>query len=149
MVLSQAQLAAEAASSPWRDVIVGGIQVLGGGTIVGIIAALSNRKKLSADATKTITEAAASTVSDIRQDNRDIREENKELRERFEALEKVVDQMRRDERKRDDLLQEHAAVDHIYVERVNLLTEYYGETLPHLEPLPDFPPLILRKEAAA
>lgn len=51
-----------------------------GAVLAAIVAAMSNRKKLGADATEIITRAAAGVVDDLREDRENMRKELEESR---------------------------------------------------------------------
>jgi hypothetical protein len=55
--------------------------------LVAVINAVVNRRKLGAEATKMISDAAAGAVKDARDDNVRLRAENSEFRARVTALE--------------------------------------------------------------
>jgi len=105
--------------------------------LLAVVNAIVNRRKLGAEATKVISEAAAGTVKDVREDNTRLREENRELRARVTALEDREEQREEEwDQERDDwrrVLQVHAAWDALAIERVS------GREPPI--DLPDAPPL--------
>ena len=88
------------------------LNLLGSGAIVTIIVsvinAMFNRRKLGADTTKVITDAAAGTLRDLREDYARVRTENAELRAGEDKTDAYMDSWRR-------TLQLHAAWDSIAV----------------------------------
>lgn len=124
------------------------IAVLGGGTLAAILNAIMSRKKLGADATKIITEAAAGVASDLRTDNQNLRTKISDLESRVDELEQREEAInlahRREtaqwERERQDwraTLQLHAAWDHLAVTKLREIDDEAAE-LP--EPPPLYPP---------
>jgi hypothetical protein len=105
--------------------------------LVAIINAVVNRRKLGAEATKMISDAAAGAVKDARDDNVRLRAENSEFRARILALEERQEERegeweveRREWRR---VLQVHAAWDQLAIERI-------AGREPPID-LPDAPPL--------
>lgn len=124
------------------------VAVLGGGTLAAVLNAIMSRKKLGADATKIITEAAAGVASDLRTDNQALRTKQAELEARVDELEQREEAInlahRREtaqwERERQDwrrVLQLHAAWDHMAVTK---LRETMAEDVTLPEPPPLYPP---------
>lgn len=111
------------------------LNLLGSGAIVtvilSIINAMFNKKKLGADTTKVITDAAAGTLKDLREDYSRVRGENKELRDDELRREKDYDALvYKQERFQEEcrrVLILHAAWDHIALTR--------DPTLPEAPPL--------------
>jgi hypothetical protein len=61
------------------------------GVLLAIINGLFSKRKLSAEATKLITDAASGTLADVREDYKRVRDENAQLRERIAASEARLD----------------------------------------------------------
>lgn len=105
--------------------------------LLAVVNAWINRRKLGAEATKFISDAAAGTVREAREDNARLREENRELRARMTAMEDREEEREYElEIEREDwrrVLQLHAAWDALAIERVS------GREPPI--DLPDAPPL--------
>jgi hypothetical protein len=101
--------------------------------LVAVINAVVNRRKLGAEATKVISDAAAGTVRDVREDNARLREENVDLRSRIVALENDQDMWEYERDQWREVLQIHAAWDRLAIERI-------AGREPPIE-LPDAPPL--------
>lgn len=91
------------------------VALVGGGTIAAVINAVMARKKLGADATKVITEAAAGVATDLRKDNADLRTEVATLRRQVTECEAREDRWELERREWRDILQVHAAWDHMAV----------------------------------
>lgn len=105
-----------------------------GGILTAAVNGYLNRRKLGAEATKIITDAAASTVKDVREDNA-------RLRARVETLEQREDSWEIERKAWRDVLMLHAAFDHVVVQR---LKDAGITDLP--DPPPLYPPAPLRSE---
>lgn len=105
-----------------------------GGILTAAVNGYLNRRKLGAEATKIITDAAASTVKDVREDNA-------RLRLRVEHLEQLEDAWESERQAWRDVLMLHAAFDHLVVKR---LQDEGITDLPSPPPL--YPPSALRSE---
>ena len=70
------------------------------GVVSVVITAISTRRKMGADATKIITEAAGGMVSRLEEDNKRLREDNTSFRTKVDAFE----QSDRRRGRRDDLI---------------------------------------------
>lgn len=86
--------------------------------LVAIINAVTQRRKLGADATKVITDAAANITANSRKDNDQLRIENQESRKRERELDRRVEELedserswQRERREWRQILQVHAAWD--------------------------------------
>lgn len=114
------------------DVVVAVLGTLGIGSVAGaIVAGLFSRKKLGADATKVITEAAAGVVADLRAelgraDDKVTRAEAK-VAKLVLAFEAERETWRR-------VLQLHVAWDAIAIAKVNAMCKP-GDELPPAPPL--------------
>lgn len=104
------------------------VAVAASGALAAVVTGILNRRKLSAEATKIITDAAASTVEQIEKDN-------KRLRERVEQLEAAELAWRRERADWRDVLTLHAAFDHLAVAK---LREHGINDMPSPPPL--YPP---------
>jgi len=92
--------------------IVSLIVAFGGGTILNeLLRNFLGRKKLGADASKIISEAAASTVTLVRTEAEELRKQVTELRKEVAALRKMRDEDDEQTRFHRRLLQEHDAWD--------------------------------------
>lgn len=91
------------------------VALVGGGTIAAVINAIMSRKKLGADATKIITEAAAGVATDLRADNTDLRQRLARLQTQVAECEAREDRWELERREWRDILQVHAAWDHMAV----------------------------------
>lgn len=108
------------------DVVVAVLGTLGVGSVLGaVVAAIASRKKLGADATKIITEAAAGVVTDLRAELG--RSEAKMERMRLAFVEEREAWRR--------VLQLHVAWDSIAIAKVNALLPVGSEPLPPAPPL--------------
>lgn len=92
--------------------------------LAAVVNAFVNKRKLSADATKVITEAAAGVVQDMRADNAEIRAER-------QALVADVRQLRTEVREQNALIAVHAFWDQQVVDAA----EAQGMALPPPPPL--------------
>lgn len=110
------------------------VAVVGGGTIAAIVNAIMSRKKLGADATKIITEAAAGVASDLRKDNDRLRERLDRMQKQVDECEAREDRWELERREWRDVLQLHAAWDHT----VATMARTGGIDLPPTPPL--YPP---------
>lgn len=122
------------------QLVIGVLGTLGIGSVVAaVVSGLFSRKKLGADATQIITQAAAGVVERTEADNARLRAEVAEERlmreQRENELRRLIDQHTR-------VLQLHAAWDHIAVERLAAA----GIELPEPPPLygPDSSPSELK-----
>jgi hypothetical protein len=113
----------------WLSVLT----LLGVGSILGtVVAGLFNKRKLSADATKIITEAAGGLVKDLRDENSRHLAANLVLTERVSALERR--ERERDVRERE---RDHAILLHGYWDQqVFTMARDQGLALPEPPPLP-------------
>lgn len=66
--------------------------------ILALVNGLFSKRKLSAEATKLITDAASGTLQDVREDYARVRAENTELRERIASTEARLDGVERENR---------------------------------------------------
>lgn len=107
------------------------LQLLGSVAFVTLITSVVNnllsRKRLGAEATKIITDAASGVVSDIREDNSRLREREKDLNDRLDALEQAQDAWEDERRVWKQLLREHQSWDTLALSELRKLhpdTEY-------------------------
>jgi len=116
-----------------QQLILSLLTVLGVGSVLGAtVSGLFNRKKLSADAVKIITEAASGVVKDLRDENARHIASNGVLVARLEALE--AREQERDQRERE---RDHAILLHGYWDQqVFTMARDQGLTLPDPPPLP-------------
>lgn len=109
------------------------LAVVGSAGFTALVTAIANgilnRKKLSADATKVITEAAAGVAADIRKDNID-------LRERLERAEGRIEDLELERQLSRDVLQLHAAWDELALYKLRAAD--MADDLP--QPPPLYPP---------
>ena len=88
------------------------VVAFGGGTVLNqLLGNFLGRKKLGADASKIISEAAASTVTMIRGEADDLRKEVIELRKQIDRLQKLREEDDEQTRFHRRLLQDHDAWD--------------------------------------
>jgi len=116
------------------DVIVAVLGTLGVGSVAAaVVAGLFSRKKLGADATKIIQEAASGVVSDLREElgRADAKVDRAEAK--MDAMRVAFAEERESWRR---VLQLHVAWDSIAIAKVNSLLP------PGSEPLPPAPPLL-------
>jgi hypothetical protein len=116
----------------------------GGATIlVAIINAFFNRRKLSAEATQIITQAAAGTVENIMKDNAELRRELGEVKRQLEELreaQRLAEQLERAHALHEDRWRWHMERWHRYVAR--LLVELRAAGVRNIEePPPPWPDL--------
>jgi hypothetical protein len=103
---------------------------VGGAAIVAaVINAIMGRKKLSAEATQIITEAAGGFVQKVEADNARLRSELSTAKARIDGLERREDEARHYQ-------QVHVAIDVMMLRRLRELA--HGEDFP--EPPPLYPP---------
>ena len=108
--------------------------------VVAVINAVITRRKLGAEATKIITDAASGVVANIEKDNERLRSNDLKKTKRIAALETRVDDLEDEqrgwEREREDwlrVLQMHVAWDTLAVAKLRELAPDFS--------LPDPPPL--------
>lgn len=113
------------------------LQVLGSVAFVTLVTSVTNnlmtRKRLGAEATKIITDAATGVVTDVRADNKRLRDSEVELRGRIDALEKAQDAWEDEKRRWKQILQDHEHWDTLVSQE---LRSVHPETN-----IPDPPPL--------
>lgn len=103
-----------------------------GSVITALVTGLFGKRKLSADATKIITEAAGGLVKDLRDENARHIASNASLTERLAALERR--ELERDQRERE---RDHAILLHGYWDQqVFTMARDQGLALPEPPPLP-------------
>jgi len=93
------------------------VAVGGGSVLTAIVQNFLGRKKLGADASKIISEAAASTVTLVRTEAEELRKQVTELRAQVERLQKMRDADDEQARFQRILLREHEAWDDDVVAR--------------------------------
>lgn len=76
--------------------------------VVALISALFNRRKLQAEATSIISNAAGGVVTNLFADNTRLREENAELRNENELLREQFDEFKKNVKIALDSLQQYA-----------------------------------------
>lgn len=111
------------------------IQAIGlvgiGGVLAAIINGLFSKRKLSADATKIITDAASGTVKDLREENQRIIAQNTTQAAQITAMQKELATQRQHARLVDQVLAMHALWDRQVVE----ITSQHDIELPPPPPL--------------
>lgn len=103
--------------------------VLGSGIFATVINAVAGRRKLGADATKVITEAAGGVVERLEA-------ENERLSVRVSILEQQVGDLKERERVQRDLLLVHAGWDHLAIDQLRLNGIQFGDAPPLTVPRP-------------
>lgn len=99
------------------------------GTFLGaVVNGLFQRRRLGADATRIITEAAGGVVADVRKDNAELRERLRNAEARIDEQERMEDELR-------DSLRDHVEWDRTVA---NVLAEHGITDIPPPPPL--FPP---------
>lgn len=91
------------------------VALVGGGTIAAVINAIMARKKLGADATKIITEAAAGVTADLRKEVDRLRMRSDRLQQQIDDCERREERWERERREWRDVLALHAAWDHVTI----------------------------------
>ncbi len=117
-------------TNTWVTIIAA---VLGSTVMAAVVNALAGRRKLGADATKVITEAAGGVVERLEH-------ENGRLQQRVQRLELEVDDMKRQRHIWHELLLIHAGWDHLAIEKLRAAGDEVGDA-PPLTP----PPVFIRK----
>lgn len=115
----------------------GWLQALGlvgvGGVLVALVNGLFSKRKLSADATKIITDAASGVVERLRDENLRVSAELATVREAQQAAQRREAERDRRERERDHALLLHGYWD----QQVFTMARDQGITLPEPPPLPN------------
>lgn len=106
--------------SAWVTILAA---VLGSGIFAAVINAVAGRRKLGADATKVITEAAGGVVERLEN-------ENERLSNRVTLLERQVTDLTERDRIQRDLLLVHAGWDHLAIEQLRLASRSIGDAPP-------------------
>lgn len=91
--------------NPWLQ-LLGSAAV--GAVLAAVVAGLFSRRKLSAEATKIITDAASGVVQNLRDENARVIASNAALSKRLAALQKKVDADHRLLHKQGEMLSIHA-----------------------------------------
>ena len=120
------------------------VTILAGGGLTGVIGAalnaVVNRRKLGADASKVIQEAAGSMVEIIRKDNVELRLRISELTTEVEAMKLKMEGYERREREHMNTLQTHATWDWRMEEQARTATDTAGRPLLLIPVPPLWPP---------
>lgn len=119
--------------SAWVTILAA---ILGSGIFAAIVNAVAGRRKLGADATKVITEAAGGVVERLEN-------ENERLSLRVSNLEGEVNDLKERDRIQRDLLLVHAGWDHLAIDQLRLAGLTIGSapplTVPRSTPTPGTP----------
>ena len=117
-------------SSTWVTILAA---ILGSGIFATVINAVAGRRKLGADATKVITEAAGGVVERLEK-------ENARLISRVDLLEAEMDELKDRERQQRELLLVHVGWDHLAIDQLKLAGVIMGSapplTVPRATPNP-------------
>lgn len=131
------------------------VQLLGAAAVSAVLGAIVNgiinRRKLGAEATQIISDAAASTVKNVQSDNASLREELRgvrtELDEMKEAMRHREAEWRQERESQQAVLQVHAAYDSLMVQRLRECSTGSHLALTDIgDPPPLYPPAILRAD---
>jgi hypothetical protein len=119
--------------SAWVTILAA---ILGSGIFAAVINAVAGRRKLGADATKVITEAAGGVVERLEN-------ENERLSLRVTHLEQEVGDLKERDRVQRDLLLVHAGWDHLAIDQLRQQGVMIGSapplTIPRSAPTPPTP----------
>lgn len=107
--------------------------ILGSGIFAAVVNAVAGRRKLGADATKVITEAAGGVVERLE-------DENERLSLRVTHLEQEVADLKERDRVQRDLLLVHAGWDHLAIDQLRLAGITIGTAPPLTVPRPSINP---------
>lgn len=111
--------------------------VLGSTVLVSLITAYLNRKKLGAEATDIITQAATGVVNQFKEDNARLRQQADRDRQERAELRGRLDELELAERRREwelhqlrEQLQVHAAFDYLAIDKLREVGIDIGEAPP-------------------
>lgn len=118
------------------------IQILlsaGGATVLAaLITAVMNRRKLSAEATQIITQAAAGTVENVMKDNAELRTRMAVLEAKlrdYEAAQRIHDDRERHHLLAEERYRRHSTECHDYTAILASKLRELGETVPDPPPI--------------